>query len=214
MSTIVLAAPFTAAFQTGMFTGAGLIMAIGNQNAFVLSQGLRRQHGAAIAALCACIDLVLIIAGVLGMGLVIQQHPLIMQVALWGGAFFLGGYGLKALLSAFSPAVLAVDGSYVMTLKTALLTTLAVSLLNPHVYLDTVMLLGSIGGQLDPEGQLGFIAGAGSASLAWFFSLALGARVLTPLFKKPTAWRVLDLVVCGFMWSVAATLVRQGLPRW
>jgi L-lysine exporter family protein LysE/ArgO len=213
MSTAIIGTPFLAAFQTGLFTSAGLIIAIGNQNAFVLSQGLRRQHGTAIAALCATIDLVLIIAGVLGMGVIIQQHPLMMQIALWGGALFLGGYGLKALLSAFSPEVLNPETGTVMTLKTALLTTFAVSLLNPHVYLDTVILLGSIGGQFDQRGQLGFIAGAVSASVTWFFSLALGARVLTPLFKKPVAWRVLDLVVCGFMWSVAATLIRQGLEK-
>lgn len=213
MTTAILASPFIAAFQTGLFTGAGLIIAIGNQNAFVLSQGLRRQHGTASAALCATIDMVLIIVGVLGMGIVIAQHPLIMQLALWGGALFLAGYGFRALYSAFSPEVLAADTGSVMTLKTALLTACAVSLLNPHVYLDTVMLLGSVGGQFDQQGQLGFIAGASSASVAWFFSLALGARILTPLFKKPAAWRVLDLLVCGFMWSVAATLIRQGLEQ-
>lgn len=199
------------AFKTGLFTSAGLIIAIGNQNAFVLSQGLKKQHGTAIAGLCACIDLILIMAGVFGMGLLLQQHPALMSAALWGGALFLAAYGLRALLSALKTSTMAVNEAEGISLRTALLTTLAVSLLNPHVYIDTVMLLGSIGGRYEPDGQLGFIAGAGTASIAWFFSLALGARLLAPLFQKPVAWRVLDLLVCAFMWTVAWALLQQGL---
>ncbi len=201
----------SAPFFKGLFTGAGLIMAIGAQNAFVLTQGLRRQHHWSIAGLCSLIDAVLIVLGVAGMGVLISQSPLFLNLATWGGALFLLWYGSNALRSAFKDQTLQTQESKVSSLSTALLTTLALSLLNPHVYLDTVVLLGSIGGHYPSDQRFWFAAGAVLASFCWFFSLSLGSRWLIPLFQKPIAWRILDGIVCLIMWGLAANLIRNAL---
>ena len=191
----------------GLGTSAGLIMAIGAQNAFVLSQGLKRQYHWPIAGVCSFFDAVLITLGVAGMGALISQNELWLSVARWGGAAFLFWYGFGALRSALKDQSLDADRKGATSLKKALLTTLAVTLLNPHAYLDTVVLIGSIGGQY-PEGErFWFAFGAISFSFIWFFGISLGARWLAPLFQKPIAWRVLDAAVCLMMWSIAVSLV-------
>ncbi|WP_019531582.1 LysE/ArgO family amino acid transporter [Dasania marina] len=194
------------AWQTGLLTSAGLIIAIGSQNAFVLSYALRRQHAIGIASVCAAIDTLLITVGVLGMGLLMQSHPFFLKGALWFGICFLVGYGALALWRALSPHTLKVQERPPITFNAAILATLAISLLNPHVYLDTVMLIGSVGGQFQGLAQTSFIVGAAMASIIWFFSLAWGAQFLAPLFASSWSWRVLDLSVCVFMWWVAAGL--------
>lgn len=199
------------AWQTGLLTSAGLIIAIGSQNAFVLSYALRRQHAVSIAAVCAAIDTLLIIVGVMGMGLLIKQHPQLLKVTLWFGISFLVAYGFMALRRACSAQALSTEDRPTISLKAALLTTLAISLLNPHVYLDTVILIGSIGGQFQGAAQTSFMVGAAMASIIWFFSLALGAHFLAPLFTHSLAWRVLDGTVCLFMWWVAAGLWNHEL---
>lgn len=202
---------FTSACLQGFATSAGLIMAIGAQNAFVLSQGLVRRHQWSIATLCSAIDASLIVVGVLGAGALFTRYPLLLQGVTLGGVLFLLAYGARALLNAWRGSVLSLNQRQNMPLITALLTTLALSLLNPHVYLDTLVLLGSIGGRYQGDAQLGFILGAICASLCWFFSLSLAARWLSPLFARPMAWRLLDLCVCVLMWGIAL-LLWQGMP--
>lgn len=190
----------------GALSGGSLIIAIGAQNAWVLAQGLRRQYHWMIAGLCALVDLTLICLGMLGLGALLSQSELLMSIALWGGIGFLLVYGARSLKAAFKPGALEASKSTITSRKSAILTTLAVSLLNPHVYLDTVILLGSIGNQVEVELRPWFTMGAVGASILWFFSLSLGARWLAPLFQKPIAWRVLDAGVGLIMWSIAWSL--------
>lgn len=198
-------------FFTGLATSAGLIMAIGAQNAFVLSQGVRREHHWPIAALCSALDTVLIVLGITGMGVLIGQSEVILQLITWGGALFLLWYGANALRSAFRDEVLDLSENQFSGLRSALLTTLALSLLNPHVYLDTVVLLGGIGGQYPEYERYWFGAGAALFSFIWFFALSLGARWLAPLFRRPVSWRILDGLVCLMMWTLAGLLLSDNL---
>ncbi|MEH6629263.1 MAG: LysE/ArgO family amino acid transporter [Halopseudomonas aestusnigri] len=201
-----------APFLKGMGIGASLIIAIGAQNAYVLTQGLRRNNQFVVAFLCSLVDAVLIALGVAGMGLVITSNPLLLVFAAWGGAGFLFWYGLNAFRAAVNPEVLKLrQEAGADTLKKAVITTLGVSLLNPHVYLDTVVLLGSIGGRYPEETRLWFGLGAVLSSFLWFFSLSLGAKWLAPLFKRPISWRVLDCLVGLIMWAIAISLVRQAM---
>lgn len=191
----------------GFQLGLGLILAIGAQNAFVLRQGLRREHVFAVAATCAISDAVLILSGVAGFGALVDAAPWIESVFRYGGAAFLIVYGARAFYTAatatdaLDPAALG-GGS----LRATLLTCLALTWLNPHVYLDTLVLVGSISTQFG-EDRWWFGGGAATASLVFFFTLAYGARLLRPLFARPAAWRVLDLVVGAVMWSIAASLL-------
>ena len=206
---------FSAAFLQGFATSAGLIVAIGAQNAFVLTQGLVRRHHWPIAALCSLIDALLILTGVLGAGLLFERHPALLQAVTLGGLLFLLLYGARALRAALRGASQSLGERRNLSLRAALLTTLALSLLNPHVYLDTLVLLGAIGGRYPGEAQGAFALGAMAASSGWFFALGLAARWLAPLFARPAAWRVLDLGVCLLMWSVALALWQSlpALPR-
>ncbi len=191
----------------GFVTGGGLIIAIGAQNAFLLAQGVRRQYHWPIALLCSLSDALLISLGVLGMGVLISESPILLDLARFGGALFLLYYGYRALRSALQPAGMDMASRGAVSLKSALLTTLAVSLLNPHAYLDTVVLLGSIATQYGDSLRYSFGAGAVLASFAWFLTLGLGAPKLAPLFRDPRAWRVLDCLVCMMMWGIALSLV-------
>lgn len=196
------------AYVQGVGTGAGLIIAIGAQNAFILSQGIRKNHTFVIAAICALCDAVLVTAGVAGMGRLIASNPLATDIAGLGGALFLFWYGTRAFRSAFRGSRLETEAAGAMPLRTAVLTTLAVSLLNPHVYIDTILLLGSIAGQFQPPSHLAFGAGAVTASFLWFFILSFGAGFLAPLFRTTLAWRILDSFVGTVMWIIAISLVR------
>ncbi|MHB1342019.1 MAG: LysE/ArgO family amino acid transporter [Coriobacteriia bacterium] len=195
---------------SGFALGASLIIAIGAQNAFVLRQGLLRHHVFPVAATCALIDAALISLGAGGFGRLVSAHPTATAIAAWGGVAFLAIYGGRSFLAALKPSALRAEDnatSAASSLGTVLAATLAVSLLNPHVYLDTVVLLGSIAAQYPAPSRLFFALGAMSASGVWFFSLAYGARLLAPLFERPIAWRVLDVVVGIVMWWVAGSLV-------
>lgn len=199
-----------APFLAGLGLGASLIIAIGAQNAFVLREGLRRSHAIPVAATCVAIDWTLIGLGALGFGALVDRFPQLMSLAAWGGAAYLAVHGALAFRSAFSPGSLRAeaDGSRPeQRLGTVLLAALAVSLLNPHVYLDTVVLLGSVASHYPPAPRVAFVLGAGVASAVWFFGLALGARALAPLFSTERAWRVLDVVIGSVMWWIAAMLV-------
>ncbi len=195
------------ALLKGLGVGAGLIIAIGSQNAFVLSCAIRNQHTWVVAGLCMLIDAALISAGVWGLGALIQAHPVLLEVATWGGAAFLFTYGWLAFRRAWSPDGLQAQALRTMSLRTAVLTALALSLLNPHVYLDTVVLLGSIGGQLPGSQPLWFALGASLASVGWFSSLAIGGRLLAPWFASPKNWQRLDILVGLTMWLIAASLL-------
>ena len=200
---------YPTAFFNGLATSAVLIIAIGAQNAFVLSQGIRRQYPLVIASVCSLLDTLLIMLGIAGMGVLISDSPALLAVVSWGGAVFLLGYGARALRSALRPQVLELNQQGLGSLRAALLTTLALSLLNPHVYLDTLVLLGSIGGRYPELERYWFGAGAALFSFIWFFSLSLGARWLAPLFRSPLAWRVLDGLVCLMMWGLAVLLLSE-----
>jgi L-lysine exporter family protein LysE/ArgO len=195
------------AFASGFALGASLIIAIGAQNAFVLRQGLLREHVGAVVLTCVVLDVSLMTVGVSGMAVSLQSHPQLLRAVGWAGAAFLAWYGLAAARRAFAPQSLhAAQGTGARALGPVLAQTLAVSLLNPHVYLDTVLLLGSVGAQQPAALRPSFLAGAGLASTVWFYLLGFGARVLAPLFARPVAWRVLDGVVALTLWVCAAAL--------
>ncbi|PHV10929.1 LysE/ArgO family amino acid transporter [Chitinimonas sp. BJB300] len=200
----------SSAFLKGLGVSAGLIMAIGAQNAHVLRMGLKRQHVVLTVIACVLIDACLISLGVAGMGAVVQNSPNLMIVARWGGTAFLLWYGLRSWRAAFSSNTLETDSkAQTLTTREALLTVLALSLLNPHVYLDTVVLIGSIGGRHPTSEQTKFIAGAISASLLWFCALGFGAHLLSPWFARPIAWRGIDALTGTTMLGLAA-LVALG----
>lgn len=199
-------------FVQGLLLSLGLIVAIGAQNAFVLRQGLRREHVAPVVAFCALADAVLITAGVLGMAQALGRHPALAQAMALAGAVFLAWYGWQALQRARHASQLqAADGGAGLSRGAALAQAAAFTLLNPHVYLDTVLLVGSIGAQ-QPAGLQGwFIAGSSIASLGWFTALGFGARWLAPLFARPRAWQVLDALIGLTMWVLTAMLLRLAL---
>jgi L-lysine exporter family protein LysE/ArgO len=201
--------PMWQSYVNGLLVALGLIMAIGAQNAFVLAQSLRREHHLPVAALCVTCDALLVAAGVFGLVTLLTQSPLLLSIARWGGAVFLLWYGSQALRRVFSKQSLQRDEKQAArSLRTVLLSALAVTLLNPHVYLDTVLLIGSLGAQQSVPGA--YVIGAASASLLWFSILAVGAAWLAPWLARPATWRVLDLLVAVMMFSVAMQLIVSG----
>jgi L-lysine exporter family protein LysE/ArgO len=194
------------ALATGFVLGLSLILAIGAQNAFVLRQGLRGEHVFAVCLTCAVSDAILISVGVAGMGFLSTQAPWLAELLRWGGVAFLLVYGALSAHSAWrGGARLTATETAERGLGVTVATCLALTWLNPHVYLDTVVLLGSVAAQWPGE-RLVFGAGAVAASFAFFFALGYGARPLRPVFAAPSAWRLLDLVVAGVMWAIAAGL--------
>ncbi len=193
------------ALVAGFALGFSLILAIGAQNAFVLRQGLRREHVLPVVLVCAISDAVLVTAGILGFGALARAVPGLETVMRFGGAAFLIWYGARNFIAAWRGGEVLEAGAAAGSLRRALLTCLALTWLNPHVYLDTVVLLGSISAQYDDT--LAFGAGAVTASFTFFFALGFGARGLAPLFRRPASWRVLDAVVGLTMWAIAAKLL-------
>ena len=195
----------------GFGLGLSLIVAIGAQNAFVLRQGIRAKHVLAVVLICALSDLVLVFLGISGVGLVIGRFPVALVVIRWLGAAFLVGYGLLAARRAFLGGRLEVekDGNG-SSLRSVVLTVLALTWLNPHVYLDTVLLLGSVANTHGDAGRWLFGAGAGVASIIWFTALGFGARLLAGVFAKPLAWRILDGVIAATMIVLGVSLVLQS----
>jgi len=195
------------AAAAGFALGLSLIVAIGAQNAFVLRQGLRREHVGPVVAVCALSDAVLIVAGVMGFGSLAEAAPWIAPVMRWGGAAFLLVYGAMALRSAWrgGGALAAAEGRPPVSLGRTLAICLALTWGNPHVYLDTLVLMGSISAEWQAKGA--FAAGGTLASLTFFSALGFGARWLAPLFRRPAAWRILDLCVAAVMWAIAVRLL-------
>ncbi|RZT39368.1 LysE/ArgO family amino acid transporter [Cupriavidus agavae] len=198
----------------GFMLSFGLIVAIGAQNAFVLRQGLRREHVGSIVLWCAVADALLIAAGVLGMAQALGERPGLARVLAFAGAAFLALYGWQALRRASQRHAMQASagaGTTRLTQGAALAQAAAFTLLNPHVYLDTLLLVGSIGAQQPAPLRGWFIAGASGASLLWFTALGYGARWLAPWFARPAAWRVLDALIGVTMLVLAAMLLRLGL---
>ena len=183
-----------------------MIIAIGAQNSFVLRQGIRREHVLPVVLVCAGADALLIAAGIAGLGALIQSVPLVLEVTRYGGAAFLLVYGLVAARRVLRPQLLTVDSGVGTSLGAAMAACLAFTFLNPHVYLDTVILLGSLANQCGKSGRWVFGGGAATASFAWFFALGYGARLLRPLFSKAGAWRVLDALIALIMFGLGITL--------
>lgn len=198
---------FWAPALAGFSLGSGLIMAIGAQNAFVLRLGLLRSHVFAICLLCALSDAALIVLGIAGLGTLVQRSPLLLTAVTYGGALFLFVYGLMAFRRVFTPEAMKTGQKETPTLAAAVATALAFTFLNPHVYLDTVLLLGSFSAKYLGQERIAFGAGAVTASFAWFFGLGYGARLLAPVFARPVAWQVLDVLIGGIMWLLAASLL-------
>ncbi|GAB48054.1 LysE/ArgO family amino acid transporter [Mobilicoccus pelagius] len=190
----------------GFLTGAALIVAIGAQNAYVLRQGLRREHVGVVIAICSSSDVVLIAVGVAGIGGVSGLHPLVLDALRWAGAAYLVWFGLRSLWSARHAG--ALEAAEPRGAGSVATTAIALTWLNPHVYLDTVLLLGSVANQHGPQGRWVFASGAMTASIAWFTSLGLGARALAPLLSHPRTWQALDVIVGLTMLTVAVLLVR------
>jgi len=196
------------AFTTGFAVSATLIVAIGAQNAFVLRQGLRREHVLLIVAFCALADLLLISAGVAGVSSVLGQAPHLTLFLTAAGTVFLAWYGFRALARARSATSMDVaEGTRRLTIRNAVAQVAGFTFLNPHVYLDTVLLIGSIGARQPTDARFWFVGGAAAASGAWFSTLGFGARLLRPVFRTPRAWQVLDTIIGVTMLVLAATLL-------
>jgi L-lysine exporter family protein LysE/ArgO len=193
------------AFIAGFLLGGSLIIAIGAQNAFVLRQGLLRQHVFPLVLFCAVSDALLIFAGVAGAGVLVRHVPGFFLVAGLGATLFLIWYGFVALKRARRTEAMIMQGEAALSLPAALAQAAAFTWLNPHVYLDTVVLVGSLSSSYHQPWWFGF--GAATASFVWFFGLGYGARLLAPVFAKPIAWRVLDYGICLIMWGLALMMV-------
>ncbi|MBZ9600603.1 LysE/ArgO family amino acid transporter [Phyllobacterium chamaecytisi] len=201
---------FSAALS-GFLLGASLIIAIGAQNAFILRQGLLREHVFLLSLICALSDALLITAGVAGLGTLIAQSPTLISVVTLGGAAFLFWYASVAFWRALHPEVLKAANTGNGNLKVAIGTVLALTFLNPHVYLDTVVLLGGLSARFEGANRAAYGAGAALASFIWFFGLGYGARLLQPIFAKPAAWRVLDVLIGLVMAGIGLSLLVRFL---
>jgi len=205
---------FFTAFAQGLFMSASLIIAIGAQNTFVLRQGLRREHVLLVVAICAVMDALLIAVGVSGVAAALGRQQGALDALALGGAAFLALYGVGALRRAVAaPALRAAAQGAAQPARAVLGQVLAITLLNPHVYLDTVLLLGAAGAQHPRALQPAFVLGGGVASAVWFMALGFGARLLGPVLARPQSWRVLEALVAATMFALAAMLVRAPLAR-
>jgi L-lysine exporter family protein LysE/ArgO len=201
---------FLTAFFPGFALSISLILVIGAQNAFVLRQGLRRSHVGPVVLVCCLSEGILIFAGVAGFGAVAERAPFALELMRWGGVAFLTVYGLRSLREAWTNTeALATTGGGEQSLRAALVTVLLFTWANPHVYLDTVGLIGAVAATYG-EGRWAFGAGALAASCLFFLVLGYGARVLAPVFARPSAWRVLDGIVGVTMLGLALKLALSG----
>ena len=193
------------AFLPGFLTGLSLIIAIGAQNAFVIRQGLTKKHVLLVVLICAVSDALLIFLGVAGLGALISGLPWLLEIIRWFGVAYLSWFGVKALMSAFKTQSLDASGVQSASAKTVVLSVLGFTFLNPHVYLDTVILLGSIGNQFGPD-KWWFAIGGAVASVVWFSSIGFGAKAASRFMSKPIFWKVLDLLIAVVMFSIAIML--------
>lgn len=195
-------------FIQGFIVCFGLIVSIGAQNAFLLKQGILKQHVFWIALICFLGDVFLMTIGVLGLGTIISELPILSLAISLLGAIFLLTYGSRSFISVFkSTEYLTASGENASSLKKALMITFAITFLNPHVYIDTVVIVGSIGGKLSFDGKMYFLAGALICSFLWFFGVGYGARLLSPYFAKRGTWQILDAVTGLIMYFIAFSLI-------
>ncbi len=202
MSSVLLEAGIA-----GFLLGASLIIAIGAQNAFVLKLGIIRKHVFPVTMICALSDAILIIAGIAGFGILVKSAPGLITVVTYLGAAFLFVYGAMAFARSAKVQTLQTANVSATSLSKAVVTILSLTFLNPHVYLDTVVLLGSLSTAYTGGAKVAFGAGATIASFVWFFILGYGARLLGPLFEKPISWRILEFSIGVVMWAIAAKLL-------
>ncbi len=195
------------ALLAGFALGGGLIVAIGAQNAFIIRQGVLGQHVFWLCLFCALGDTLLIWCGAYGLSVILQQFPALITVMTYGGAAFLIWYGFKALRRALNPHSLAEASSGPQGLTAALATCAALTFLNPHVYLDTVILVGSIANARPQGEQVPFATGASLASFVWFFAIGYGATALRPWLSRPAVWRGIDFAIAAIMFALAAKLL-------
>jgi len=209
MASVLTMSPFIKGFGLG----GSLIIAIGSQNAYLIRQGLKKEHVFWIATVCFLCDALLISLGAGGVGSLIDQSPLLLSITRWGGAAFLFLYGLQAFRSALKPSVLdsSDTGEKMKTRNKAMLTALALSLLNPHALLDTFVLIGGIAGHMPTHARWMFALGTLTTSFIWFYGVAFGAKKLAPVFANPKAWQVLDTIIGCMMWTIASTLIFMKL---
>ncbi|WP_242480638.1 LysE/ArgO family amino acid transporter [Rhodovibrio sodomensis] len=200
--------PLLGAGWQGFGLGLGLIVAIGAQNAFVLRQGLRRQHVALVVALCTVCDSALITLGAAGVGTLVASSPVLTKLAVYGGAAFLIVYGALTLKNAFKPQRLNLaDAPDAVSTRAIVTAALGFSILNPHAWLDTVVLLGGVAGQFPSDQRAVFTGGAILASAVWFVALGAGAAWLSPVLARPKVWRAIDLVIGLVLWTIAGVLL-------
>lgn len=190
---------------TGLMTGLALIIAIGAQNAFVLRQGIRREHVGVVVALCIISDALLILGGTAGIGALVSRFPAVLDILRWGGAAYLTWWAIRSFRSALAPAALTAETP--RSRGSVVATTLALTYLNPHVYLDTVVLLGSLANQQGDGSRWVFAAGAVVGSVVWFTALGYGARALSGALSSPRTWRIVDLVIGVVMLGLAIKLI-------
>lgn len=202
-------AAFVHPLLTGFLLGTSLIVAIGAQNAFVLRQGLAREHVFVLVMICASADALLITAGVAGLGMIVAQSPMLITLVTIAGAIFLAAYALVAFHRATRPEAMRLSASSNRGLLAVVTTCLALTFLNPHVYLDTVLLLGSLSTQFEGSGRVAYGIGAVLSSFVWFAALGYGARLLQPFFARPAAWRVLDTLIGGVMALLSVSLLAR-----
>jgi L-lysine exporter family protein LysE/ArgO len=199
-------------FIQGLTLSFSLIISIGLQNSFVLKQGIAKSHNLIIALICASGDSILILAGVYGLGAILEANALLLKIFYWGGVLFLIAYAAFAFRSSFKRQKLDIsDQQKVLSLKKVIITSLVVTFLNPNAYLDTCVLIGSISTQIAEPEKLSFAMGAMLASVIWFFTLSFGARFLAPIFAKPKAWRVLDFIIGCTMLAIAISLIQNDI---
>jgi L-lysine exporter family protein LysE/ArgO len=193
-------------FLTGVMTGLALIVAVGAQNAFVLRQGIRGEHVLPVIVVCMVSDIVALTAGVAGLGVVMERWPAVLPIAQIGGGLYLLAFGVQSALRAWRPVALDADGGSSMSVRRAVLLTLALTWLNPHFYLDAILMLGTVANSFG-DLRWWFCAGAVVASLAWFPALGFGARALRGVFARPSAWRVLDSGIAVVMGALGIGLL-------
>jgi L-lysine exporter family protein LysE/ArgO len=196
---------FLPVITAGLLTGLSLIIAIGAQNAFVIRQGLTKKHVLLVVAICAAADAVLIFLGVGGLGAIIQGLPWLLEVIRWFGVVYLTWFGIKSLRSVFKDQALDASGAQSESAGKAVAAVLGFTFLNPHVYLDTVILLGSIGNQFGTD-KWWFAVGASLGSVLWFSAIGFGAKAASGLMKKPVFWKMLDSIIAAVMFSIAILL--------
>lgn len=200
------------AFVPGLLTGLSLIIAIGAQNAFLIRQGLTRKYVAIVVAICAVSDALLIFAGVGGLGLIVSKAPFALELIRWFGVAYLLWFAFKSAKSAFKTEKLEAGQSNSGTLKQVVATTLALTYLNPHVYLDTVIFLGSIGNQFGDNRWI-FAAGAATGSVLWFSAVGFGAKAAAGIMARPIFWRILDSLIAIVMLFIAVLLANFNFAK-